>query len=329
MKVLVTGCAGFIGMHVAQALLTRGAEVVGVDALTPYYDTRLKEARLAQLAPLPGFRFYREDIARPETLARWQAEHADITHIVHLAAQPGVRYSLEHPFTYTEANITGHLAVLEYARHLPGLRHLVYASSSSVYGANTTLPFRESDAVDHPVSLYAATKRAGELMSYTYSHLYGIPATGLRFFTVYGPWGRPDMGLWTFTRALYAGETIELYNHGAMRRDFTFIDDIVAGVIAALDHPPTDTPAHRVFNLGNHRSEALPEVIRLLEAATGKQAKLEYSPIQPGDVKDTFADITLAQTELGFTPRTSIAEGIPKFVEWYQGWVEGDKKVAN
>lgn len=319
MTVLVTGAAGFIGYHVSEALLARGETVVGVDIVNAYYDVALKEARLARLAKHPKFTLLRTDIAEPEMLGAALDRFGPIKRVVHLAAQAGVRYSLQQPFAYVRANIVGHLAILEYCRSIPGFEHLVYASSSSVYGGNEKLPFSVEDRVDRPVSLYAATKRAGELMSHSYAHLYGIPQTGLRFFTVYGPWGRPDMALFLFTKAILAGEPIRVFNGGAMERDFTFIDDIVAGVLGALRTPPaTATPPHRVFNLGNHHAEPLPKLIALIEKATGKVAKQIHEPMQMGDVQRTFADIEPARAAFGFEPRTNIEDGVPKFVAWYR-----------
>jgi UDP-glucuronate 4-epimerase len=323
MAILVTGAAGFIGSHVAGRLLSRGDTVIGVDNLNAYYDVRLKEARLARLTGHPRFSFHRVDIADREGFNAALAPHAgDITAAIHLAAQAGVRHSIDHPFDYISANILGHLVVLEWCRHRPGFGHLVYASSSSVYGGNTKLPFSVEDRVDQPISLYAATKKADELMSHTYSHLYRIPQTGLRFFTVYGPWGRPDMALFKFCRAILDNQPITIFNDGHMRRDFTFIDDIVTGVVAALDRPPPDPGAagapHRVFNIGNNQSESLMKLIGLLEQALGRTAIKEYAPMQPGDVEQTFADITATRELLGFAPTTPIEVGVPRFVAWYR-----------
>jgi UDP-glucuronate 4-epimerase len=323
MTILLTGAAGFIGSHVGRALLARGETVVGVDNLNDYYDVALKEARLARLTGERGFSFRRADIADRAAIEELCAQHPEIDRIVHLAAQAGVRYSLVNPFAYTESNITGHLVMLEAARRLPKLAHMVYASSSSVYGGNTKLPFAVSDPVERPISLYAATKRAGELMAYNYSHLYGLPLTGLRFFTVYGPWGRPDMSAFLFTKAILGSEPIKVFNNGDMRRDFTFIDDIVAGVLAALDHPPPpsdDGPRHRVYNLGNHRSEPLMRFIELIERACKRKARIEFAPMQPGDVPETYADIEASTRDLGFVPRTTIDEGIPRFVAWFRDY---------
>jgi UDP-glucuronate 4-epimerase len=324
MSVLLTGAAGFIGMHVTEALLARGERVVGIDNVNDYYDVELKEARLSRLTEREGFTFVRGDIADADTLARC-ADGAD--RIIHLAAQAGVRYSLENPGAYIQANIVGHMNILELARAMgDGLKHLVYASSSSVYGGNTKLPFSVDDRVDNPVSLYAATKKSDELMSHAYAATYGIPQTGLRFFTVYGPWGRPDMSLYIFTRRILAGEPIPVFNHGDMERDFTYIDDIVAGVLAALDRSPAmssgagtgEGALHRVYNLGNHRSEPLMRFIGLIEEALGKKAEIDFQPMQLGDVRATYADIEASQRDLGFEPTTPIDEGIPKFVEWYR-----------
>ncbi len=321
MTVLVTGAAGFIGHHVSAALLARGDAVVGFDIVNDYYDPTLKEARLARLAGKKGFRFERRDLATPGAVAELLAADPSIDRVVHLAAQAGVRYSLTNPEAYIQANIIGHFNVLEACRHRKGIKHLVYASSSSVYGGNTKLPFAVEDMVDKPVSLYAATKAADELMSHCYSHLYGLPATGLRFFTVYGPWGRPDMSAFIFTKAILSGQPITVFNHGDMKRDFTFIDDIVAGVLAALDHPPPATGGaapHRRYNLGNHRAEKLMDFIATIERATNHKAIIEFTEMQPGDVKETYADITAAERDLGFSPKTPISSGIPKFVDWYR-----------
>jgi UDP-glucuronate 4-epimerase len=322
MSVLVTGAAGFIGMHVSRALLARGEQVIGVDDVNDYYDPVLKEARLAELARLAGgaFRCVRQDIAAPGAFAALFAREKEADRIVHLAAQAGVRYSLVNPGAYIRGNIEGHFAVLEACRLRGGVRHLVYASSSSVYGGNETLPFSVADKIDRPVSLYAATKASCELMSHCYAHLYGFAQTGLRFFTVYGPWGRPDMSAFIFTRAILAGEPIRVFNRGDMRRDFTYIDDITAGVLAALDRPPAPPDPHRLYNLGNHRSEELLDFIATIEAALGKKAIFEPAPMQPGDVKDTYADIEASRRDLGFAPKTTIREGIPKFVAWYRAF---------
>jgi UDP-glucuronate 4-epimerase len=323
MTVLVTGAAGFIGFHVSAALLDRGEEVVGVDNLNAYYSVALKEARLAELSRHRGFAFHRLELAERDALAALVKQYPGTDRVIHLAAQAGVRHSLADPRAYVTANLVGQIEVLEMCRHLPDLKHLVFASSSSVYGGNTKLPFAVGDPVDTPQSLYAATKKADELMAHAYAHLYRLPTTGLRFFTVYGPWGRPDMAAWLFTEAILAGRPIRLFNHGAMRRDFTYIDDIVAGVLACLDRPPEDdgaAPPYRIYNLGNHRAEELRRFLAVLEGATGRKAKVELLPMQPGDVPATYADIASAQRDLGFAPVTSIDDGLPRFVAWYRGY---------
>ncbi|PKU22181.1 NAD-dependent epimerase/dehydratase family protein [Telmatospirillum siberiense] len=321
MTYLVTGAAGFIGFHTCLRLLARGEAVVGLDVVNDYYDPALKEARLGILSERPGFTFHRVDIADREAMAGVAVHHPDITRIIHLAAQAGVRYSLVNPYAYTRSNIEGHVVMLEFARRLQACEHFVYASSSSVYGANTKLPFSVEDRVDTPVSLYAATKKANELMAHSYSHLFGIPTTGLRFFTVYGPWGRPDMSAFLFVKAILAGQPIHVFNGGDMRRDFTFIDDIVSGVVAVADGAPSGegTP-YRLYNIGNHRSEPLMRFIGIIEQALGKKAEIILEPMQPGDVKETFADISAIQRDFGFSPATGIEEGIPKFVEWYRSY---------
>ena len=321
MNVVVTGVAGFIGYHCAAALLARGDTVIGVDNLNDYYDVALKEARLARLIDQKKFRFEKLDIAAPDAFTTLLNKSGEIDRVLHLAAQAGVRYSLTHPDPYIQTNIVGHLNVLEACRHAFRIEHLVYASSSSVYGANDTLPFSIDDRVDQPVSLYAATKRSGELISQSYSHLYRMPQTGLRFFTVYGPWGRPDMSAYIFTRAIFEGRPISVFNNGEMSRDFTYIDDIVAGVLTALDRPPLDDgerPPHRLYNLGNHRSEPLMRFIEVLEAACGRKAIIEFTDMQPGDVEATYADIEASQRDLGFQPKTTIDEGLAKFVAWFR-----------
>lgn len=321
MKVLLTGTAGFIGFHVAQALLARGDEVIGVDNLNDYYDVTLKQARLDRLNAYKNFSFYKLNVADREALLALGKNNTDISHVLHLGAQAGVRYSLQNPYAYVESNVMGHVVMLETARQLPQLKHFVYASSSSVYGGNTKTPFAIEDAVEKPLSLYAATKRADELMSWTYAHLYKIPCTGLRFFTVYGPWGRPDMAAFLFAKNILSGDPISVFNYGKMRRDFTYIDDIVAGVLLSLDHVPVnmgDEPPARLYNLGNSHAENLMDFIRTLELAVGKKAKIDFQPPQPGDVLETYADITASTKEFGYKPTTSIAEGIPKFVAWYR-----------
>ena len=319
-------------MHVAERLLARGDEVVGLDNLNAYYDPTLKEARLQRLLPRPGFQFHRLDLAERDSIAKLFAQQR-FQRVVHLAAQAGVRYSLRNPHAYTDSNITGFLNILEGCRH-NDCEHLVYASSSSVYGANRKLPFSVHDTVDHPVSLYAATKKANELMAHTYSHLFRLPCTGLRFFTVYGPWGRPDMSLFLFTRAILEGKPIEVFNHGQMERDFTYIDDIVEGVVRVLDrvaapdsaadmsHPDpavSDAP-YRVYNIGNHRPVKLMTFIETIERMLGKPAQKKLLPMQPGDVPATYADVANLQTDVGFAPATRLEDGIAKFVEWYRDY---------
>jgi UDP-glucuronate 4-epimerase len=330
MKILLTGAAGFIGMHVAQRLLSRGDQVVGIDNLNAYYDPSLKQARLRELNGLAGFRFERMDVANGQALeALFAREKFD--RVVHLAAQAGVRYSIDNPLAYGDSNLSGFLHLLEACRHHP-VEHLVYASSSSVYGGNAKMPFSEADSVDHPVSLYAATKKANELMAHTYSHLYGIPTTGLRFFTVYGPWGRPDMAYFSFTRDILAGKPIAVFNGGKMMRDFTYIDDIVDGVVAVLDKPATPDPAfdalaphpgrarapYRVFNIGNQDPVQLGEFIETIERAIGVEAVKVYKPMQPGDVVATHADVSALREWTGVSPRTPLGVGIGRFAEWFQ-----------
>lgn len=329
MRVLITGVAGFIGAELAARLLARGDEVVGIDNCNDYYQVSLKEARLNRLRTEGDgrFVFHQLDFSDFALLDRTLADEP-LTRIVHLGAQAGVRYSIENPHAYVQSNLVGHLNLLEIARHRR-VEHMVYASSSSVYGGNAKLPFAVEDRADHPVSLYAATKRADELMSQTYAHLYRLPLTGLRFFTVYGPWGRPDMMLWNFTRRILAGESIPVFNHGDMYRDFTYIDDIVSGVVACLDHPPADDGAekaggsvkpHALYNIGNHRSEHLMRVIEVLEQACGRKAELEMLPMQPGDVHKTYADISAIQRDLGYAPTTTVDVGVPAFVDWYRAF---------
>jgi UDP-glucuronate 4-epimerase len=321
MAVLVTGAAGFIGFHVASALLARGEEVVGIDNLNDYYDVGLKEARLAALAPRPGFTFTRLDVADRDGVFALLERHRGLTSIIHLAAQAGVRYSLVNPYPYVESNVMGTLVMLEAARRLRPLAHFVYASSSSVYGGNEVQPLSVDDRVDRPISLYAATKRSCELVAYSYSHLYRIPATGLRFFTVYGPWGRPDMAPSLFTAAILAGQTIKVFNEGRMARDFTYIDDIVAGTLAAHDRPPAEGAAqHRVYNLGNRRPEPLLDFIATLEQALGRTARKEMLPLQPGDVLESCADIESARRDLGYEPAIPITIGLPRFAAWYRAY---------
>jgi UDP-glucuronate 4-epimerase len=335
MTFLVTGAAGFIGFHVADRLLGRGDSVVGIDSFTPYYDRRLKEARVAALrARYPRFRFEALDFAAAGALDRLSDLSFD--GIVHLGAQAGVRYSLENPAAYVHANVAGQLAILELARAAPDLRHLVYASSSSVYGANSRLPFSVEDRTDRPVSLYAATKRADELMGEAYSHLFRIPMTGLRFFTVYGPWGRPDMAVWLFTEALFDGKPIRLFRGGTLRRDFTFIDDIVSGVVQCLDRPPADDGAvkpggsvspHALYNIGNSRPETVTRLVQVLEATTGLKAILEEAPMQAGDVEATYADVSALSRDCGFRPDTPLETGIARWVDWYRWWREARERM--
>ena len=320
MTILVTGAAGFIGFHVCEALLARGERVIGVDNMNDYYDVRLKEARLALLQTHEGFAFARADIADREAMAAAVApERQSITRIVHLAAQAGVRHSLADPYAYVQANVMGQVVLLELCRDLSALEHVVYASSSSVYGGIAEAPFSTDARVDTPVSLYAATKRAGELIGHVYGHLHAVPATGLRFFTVYGPWGRPDMAYFLFTRSILEGRPITLFNRGRMKRDFTYIDDLVPAVLSVLDAPPASGGVpHRLYNVGNDRPEALTGFVAVLERALGRKAVIEHAPMQPGDVEETWANIAALQRDHGYAPRTTIAEGIPRFVAWYR-----------
>jgi UDP-glucuronate 4-epimerase len=321
MKTLVTGAAGFIGMHSALRLLERGDSVVGIDDLNAYYLPRLKADRLAQLASRPGFRFDRLDIAdAPALAALFERERFD--RVLHLAAQAGVRHSIDHALDYGHSNLGGFLNVIEGCRH-GRVQHLVYASSSSVYGGNRKLPFAEDDRVDTPLSLYAATKRANELMAQAYSHLYRLPATGLRLFTVYGPWGRPDMACWLFTQAILEGRPIDVFAGGNMTRDFTYIDDVVDAIVGVLDQPPQASPdqaPHRVFNVGNQRPEPLATLIECIEHATGRKAQRRLRPMQDGDVADTSADVQRLAALTGFSPHTPLAQGVQRFVDWYRGW---------
>jgi UDP-glucuronate 4-epimerase len=320
MTILLTGAAGFIGMHVAEALLARGDKVIGLDSLTPYYDLRLKHARRDRLMAQAHFSFLEVNIADRAAVAAVFQQYRDITRIIHLAAQPGVRHSLVDPYSYVEANVMGHLVMLEAARALPRLQHFLYASSSSVYGGNEHLPYREDDRVDHPISLYAATKRADELISEAYGHIFGLPQTGLRFFTVYGPWGRPDMAPWLFADAILKGRPITLYEGGRLKRDFTFVEDIVSGVLGALDRPPLDGKP-RLLNIGNHRSVEVRRFVSVLEASLDRKAVIKDAPRPLTDVAETFADIGAIQALCGFAPKTAIEEGVPRFAAWFRGWV--------
>jgi UDP-glucuronate 4-epimerase len=310
--ILVTGAAGFIGFHVAKYLLENDFEVIGIDNLNPYYDVSLKKARLGQLTPKQNFTFYHEDIKELDVLKNIFSNHK-IERVCHLAAQAGVRYSMEDPFIYQESNIKGFLNLLEMARQYP-VNNFVYASSSSVYGNNKKLPFSVEDNVDTPISLYAATKKSNELMAYTYNHLFNIPLTGLRFFTVYGPWGRPDMALFLFTRAILRGEPIHIYNFGKMKRDFTYIDDIVNGTISALNNPFK----YEIFNLGNSEPVELMKLIKVIEEELGIKAEKQFLPLQPGDVPETYADIEKTKKMLGYDPKTPINSGVKKFIAWYR-----------
>ena len=326
MAILVTGVAGFIGYHVARALLDRGEAVIGIDNLTPYYDVRLKQARLAKLEPDAGFRFRAVDIADTAQMEALRPMCREVDCVVHLAAQAGVRHSMVDPHSYVMSNVVGHLNVLELVRHAPGIRHLVYASSSSVYGGNTALPFTETDRVDTPLSLYAATKRADELMSHAYAHLFGVPQTGLRFFTVYGPWGRPDMAYYSFAAAIVAGTPITVYDDGRLRRDFTYIDDIVRGVLGVVDRPPEDGRAPgcaRIFNIGNNNSELVSDLIALLEVSLERRAVIRSAPRPAADVVETCASVDAIGALTGFSPRTPLSEGVPRFVDWFRLWQRG------
>lgn len=321
MRVLVTGAAGFIGYNVSAALLARGIEVIGVDDLNPYYDVGLKRARLARLGA--DFTFHQMDIAEHTALL---ALGDAVEVIIHVAAQAGVRYSLEQPFAYAASNLTGHLSVLELARHTPTVKHLIYASSSSVYGTGSALPYVESAVADQPSSLYAATKRADELMSKSYSHLFALKQTGLRFFTVYGPWGRPDMAYFSFAEAICAGKPITLYDSGRLKRDFTYIDDIVAGIMGVFDHPPSDDAPHRLFNIGNNCAEYVTDLVRLLEVNLGAKAKIVEVPKPAADPIETCADISALNALCGFSPHTSLDEGIRQFAAWFLPWRAGQNR---
>jgi UDP-glucuronate 4-epimerase len=320
MTILLTGAAGFIGMHVAEALLARGEKVIGIDSLTPYYDLRLKHARRDRLLVQTHFSFLEVNIADRAAIAEIFSQHREVTQIIHLAAQPGVRHSLVDPYSYVEANVMGHLVMLEAARALPRLKHFLYASSSSVYGGNRDLPYREDVRVDHPISLYAATKRADELISEAYGHIFGMPQTGLRFFTVYGPWGRPDMAPWLFAEAILARRPITLYEGGRLKRDFTFVADIVSGVLGSLDRPPTDAKP-RLLNIGNHRSVEVRRFVAVLEESLGHKAIIQDAPRPVTDVAETFADIGAIQALCGFEPKTPIEVGVPAFVAWFREWM--------
>lgn len=334
LSVLVTGAAGFIGYHTCQALLARGDRVIGIDNLNDYYEVSLKQSRLSQLVSKDAFQFQKMDLADRDGVAKLFADHS-FDRVIHLGAQAGVRYSLENPFAYIDSNVTGTLTILEGCRH-HRVPHLVYASSSSVYGNNIKLPFAESDSVDHPISLYAATKKSDELMAHTYSHLFGVPTTGLRFFTVYGPWGRPDMALFKFTKAILDGKPIDVYNDGKMKRDFTYVDDIVNAVVAVSDAIPTPNQAwdsqhpdpasssapYRVYNIGNHQSVDLLHFISVLESAIGKKAIINLMPMQAGDVPNTYADIQTLNQAVGYVPKTSIEVGVPRFVQWYRDYYD-------
>jgi UDP-glucuronate 4-epimerase len=318
--ILVTGAAGFIGMHCSARLLAQGQQVIGIDNLNDYYDPRLKQARLAQLTPQPGFRFIETDIADRDALEKLFNEVRP-ERVLHLAAQAGVRYSLKNPHAYVQSNLVGFVNILEGCRH-HSVQHLVYASSSSVYGDNAKVPFAVGDAVDHPVSLYAATKKSNELMAYSYSHLYGIPTTGLRFFTVYGPWGRPDMSPWLFTSAILEGRTIDIFNHGKMQRDFTYIDDIVEGTLRVLDHAQTGTPPYRLYNIGNHQPVELMDFIGTLERVLGVEAKKKnFLPMQPGDIPVTYADTDDLRRDVGFAPSIPLSQGLQHWAEWYRSYI--------
>jgi UDP-glucuronate 4-epimerase len=328
MKVLVTGAAGFIGMHVAQILLNRGNDVTGLDNLNDYYDPSLKLARLETLKTHPNFKFFKTDMSNSDDVFRLFAQEKPVR-VVHLAAQAGVRYSLFKPEAYTQSNLVGFANIIEACRR-HSVEHLVYASSSSVYGSNTKMPFSVKDNVDHPISLYAATKKANELMAHSYSHLYQLPTTGLRYFTVYGPWGRPDMSPWLFTSAILEGRTIDVFNFGKMRRDFTYVDDIAQGTVRTLDRIPTGKPGssepdsshapYRIYNIGNHTPIELLRFIEVIERATGKKANLRLLPMQPGDVTATYADITEFEADTGFRPTTELEVGVQKWVNWYRSY---------
>jgi UDP-glucuronate 4-epimerase len=326
--IMVTGAAGFIGFSTSLSLLNKGKTVVGIDNLNPYYDVNLKKDRLKQLQVFPNFHFHEVDISNREAMKLIWQTHAPIHHVVHLAAQAGVRYSLIDPFPYIISNIMGFMVILELCRYQPGFEHLVYASTSSVYGTNKEMPFSEEQRTDSPMSLYAATKRSNELMAQSYAHLYALPATGLRFFTVYGPWGRPDMSAFKFMKAMLANQPIDVYNHGKMSRDYTYIDDIVAGILGALNHKPTIVKGqlHPVYNIGNNRQESLMDFIEMIEKSLGITAIKNFLPLQDGDVPETAADISHACQDFGYNPSTPISVGIPRFVGWYRDYHEKTKK---
>ena len=325
--ILITGAAGFIGFHTATRLLQAGRKVVGVDNLNDYYDPQLKHDRLQELDNFEHFSFVQADIADKNAMEQTWAEHGPFLEVIHLAAQAGVRYSLENPYSYVTSNCMGHVTIMEMCRHTDGFKHLVYASSSSVYGGNKKLPYSTEDSVDKPISLYAATKRADELMSHTYSHLFDLPQTGLRFFTVYGPWGRPDMALFIFTKNILEGKPIPVFNNGEMKRDFTYVDDIVTGILGSLENPPVrdgDDAPWRVLNIGNHRSEKLMDFVGLIEQELGKKAEIDFQPTHPADEPEPYADITAISELTGYQPTTTIKEGIPKFVSWYKNYYQKD-----
>lgn len=329
MRVLVTGTAGFIGFHLAQRLLRDGAQVVGVDNLNDYYDVRLKKARLDQIASHPQFTFQYLDVSDRKSTARLFADQS-FDGVVHLAAQAGVRYSIDNPDAYVDSNLVGFMNMLEGCRH-SHINHLVFASSSSVYGTNRKVPFSTTDNVDHPISLYAATKKANELMAHSYSHLYGLPITGLRFFTVYGPWGRPDMAYFKFVDAIASNRPIDVYNHGQMQRDFTYIDDVIEGVVRVLNRPPQQDSSHapyKIYNIGNHSPVSLMRFIEVIEAKLGQTAQKNWLPMQPGDVPATFADITDLSRDVGFAPQTPLEEGMERFVQWYRTYAAAQSTAA-
>lgn len=317
---LVTGCAGFIGFHTCLALLKNNQKVVGIDNLNAYYDPDLKKARLEQLTTHPKFDFFKIDVSDKNAIQEFGAANENIQFIVHLAAQAGVRYSLENPHAYVDSNVTGQLNMLELCKQLPNLKHFVYASSSSVYGSNTKMPFCVDDRTDNPISLYAATKKCCELMGHTYAHLFKIPSTGLRFFTVYGPWGRPDMAAFIFAKAILNDQPLPIFNGGQMRRNFTYVDDIVNGIMGSLHHIPEGDLPYAIYNIGNNKSEDLMHFISILEKHLGKKGVYDLQPMQPGDVKETIADIEATTRDFGFNPKTDIEEGLKHFTDWYRGY---------